>query len=166
MSRSWPILCIRRVNLGFSPLYSKYGIGTTVFSALASGILTGKVRDPTATVYEDSSLNDCNSIRAVLSPKAHVSMPIRSSLRRQLRHSDRRRARRSSMRWRNCLTSLRKVRCKDKLLLDTCLTGSIDRTWLQSRSPCTRVDCEETLYEHSHSRRVEARAGPRQPQGS
>jgi hypothetical protein len=27
----------------FSPLYEKYGTGTTVFSALAGGLLTGKV---------------------------------------------------------------------------------------------------------------------------
>lgn len=30
-----------------SPLYRKYNLGTTVFSALAGGILTGKVRSST-----------------------------------------------------------------------------------------------------------------------
>ena len=27
----------------YAPLYQKYGLGTTVWSALASGLLTGKV---------------------------------------------------------------------------------------------------------------------------
>ena len=34
-----------RAELEYAPLYAKYGMGTTIFSALAGGILTGKYND-------------------------------------------------------------------------------------------------------------------------
>lgn len=44
----------------YAPLYKKYGLKTTVFSALLSGILTGKYNDG---IPEDSRLaNDKNNL--------------------------------------------------------------------------------------------------------
>ncbi len=44
----------------YAPLYKNYGLGTTVFSALASGILTGKYNDG---IPADSRLaNDANGL--------------------------------------------------------------------------------------------------------
>jgi aryl-alcohol dehydrogenase-like predicted oxidoreductase len=34
-----------RVELEYAPLYAEYGLGTTIFSPLASGLLTGKYND-------------------------------------------------------------------------------------------------------------------------
>ena len=42
-----------RVELEYAPLYSEYGLGTTIWSPLASGLLTGKYN---AGVPQDSRL--------------------------------------------------------------------------------------------------------------
>lgn len=44
----------RRVEVEYHPLYEKYGLGTTIWSPLASGFLTGKYNDG---IPEDSRVN-------------------------------------------------------------------------------------------------------------
>ncbi|HSM56135.1 MAG TPA: aldo/keto reductase [Candidatus Sulfomarinibacteraceae bacterium] len=44
----------RRVEVEYTPLYEQYGLGTTIWSPLASGILTGKYNDG---IPEDSRVN-------------------------------------------------------------------------------------------------------------
>jgi voltage-dependent potassium channel beta subunit len=44
----------KRVEVDYAPLYEKYGLGTTIWSPLASGMLTGKYNDG---IPEDSRVN-------------------------------------------------------------------------------------------------------------
>jgi len=45
----------QRPEIEYGPLYAKYGIGTTAFSVLAGGILTGKYNDgiPKGSRFDD-----------------------------------------------------------------------------------------------------------------
>jgi aryl-alcohol dehydrogenase-like predicted oxidoreductase len=55
-----------RVELEYAPLYRKYGLGTTIWSPLASGILTGKYN---AGIPKGSRLDQNEWLRDVLTPE-------------------------------------------------------------------------------------------------
>jgi len=50
------MLVRERFEKEYAPLYEKYGLGTTVWSPLASGVLTGRYND--GNVPEDSRWNE------------------------------------------------------------------------------------------------------------
>jgi aryl-alcohol dehydrogenase-like predicted oxidoreductase len=55
-----------RVELEYAPLYRKYGLGTTIWSPLASGVLTGKYN---AGIPKGSRLDQNEWLRDVLNPE-------------------------------------------------------------------------------------------------
>ena len=100
----------------FRPVYSKYGVGTTVFSALAGGLLTGKVlllflfSGVSRLTFARLVNAHGNSTMAGTSLQTRGSTSTRISSRTLLRRSANKRAKLSLPKSTNCRSLLKRVR--------------------------------------------------------
>lgn len=163
-----------------SPLYKKYNLGTTVFSALAGGLLTGKVC-PSSPRPPPCSLRTADRARAGAVQRRHpgglaLREPPRPAVhqgaRRQLRERGRARDACAHPRaQRACRTrcAAPAPRPHPPAAFHPMLTGdgrtafAPRRARLQDRAPRARVGRAEPEHEHGHPRRVAPGAGRRQP---
>jgi len=72
----------RRIEVEYAPLYAKYGIGITAFSALAGGVLTGKYNEgvPTGSRFDLYKENFKNTIEGLSGGSGQRQIEILSEL--------------------------------------------------------------------------------------
>lgn len=139
-------------QLEFSPLYKKYEIGTTVFSALASGLLTGKVWSKWSKKKQGNS-HSFHSIMTV-SPRVLGLRCIRNSSRGQSRVSKERRVLQRSGKLKSSQHLPSRV-SKLSYYVPFRFTLNVNRTWVFCHSPSIGLGRKESQHQHCHTRCIQ-----------